>query len=363
MPRRQQARARRRVPDAAGRAHEGARPLRRHDPARVRRPRASTYTTYAMIVEELCRGWMSLSRRAQHAPDVRLRAPDASAPTAQKERWLPAMARGEHRAALCLTEPHAGSDVQRIRTTARARRRPLRGERLQDVHHQRAHRHHLLAASSRPIPTADPPHKGMSSVRRREGPRHHGQPRHRQARLQGHRDLRGRRSRTTACRPSNLIGGEEGHGLQQVLTGLEVGRINIAARAVGVAQRRVRGRDPLRAAARDVRQADLRAPGDPAEARRHGDQDRGGRVCSYARRRPRRTAASAATSRPAWPSCSPRRPARRWRSRRCASSAATATRKEFPGRALLPRRAADDHRRGHQRDPAHGHRAAADRAE
>ena len=75
-----------------------------------------------------------------------------------------------------------------------------------------------------------------------------------------------------------VLGGDEGlgHGLGFILGALEVGRINIAARAVGVARAAFDARDPLRAGAPDVRQADRRAPGDPAQARRHGDQAPGG---------------------------------------------------------------------------------------
>ncbi|TMB38709.1 MAG: acyl-CoA dehydrogenase, partial [Deltaproteobacteria bacterium] len=75
------------------------------------------YTTYAMIVEELCRGWMSLSgvlnTHLMFAYVLQMHGTPE-----QQARYLPAMARGEQRAALCLTEPHAGSDAQRIRTTA-----------------------------------------------------------------------------------------------------------------------------------------------------------------------------------------------------------------------------------------------------
>src|SRR5262245_65419126 len=76
------------------------------------------YSTYAMVVEELCRGWMSLSgvlnthlmfafHVGQHGTE------------AQKARWLPRLATGEERAGFCLTEAHAGSDTQNIRTVAR----------------------------------------------------------------------------------------------------------------------------------------------------------------------------------------------------------------------------------------------------
>src|SRR5438093_12743495 len=72
------------------------------------------YTTYAMIVEELCRGWMSLSgvlnTHLMFAYVLQMHGTPE-----QKARYLPAMARGEHRAALCLPEPPAGRDAQRHR--------------------------------------------------------------------------------------------------------------------------------------------------------------------------------------------------------------------------------------------------------
>src|SRR5207247_10455273 len=75
------------------------------------------YSAYSMIVEELCRGWMSLSGVLNtHLMFAYVLAQHGT--REQRERFLPAMARGEHRAALCLTEPHAGSDAQRIRATA-----------------------------------------------------------------------------------------------------------------------------------------------------------------------------------------------------------------------------------------------------
>ena len=76
------------------------------------------YSTYALVVEEICRGWMSLSG-VLNTHLMFAYVLQRFGTQAQKERWLPAMARGEHRAALCLTEPHAGSDTQQIRTTAR----------------------------------------------------------------------------------------------------------------------------------------------------------------------------------------------------------------------------------------------------
>src|SRR4029079_4483766 len=76
------------------------------------------YSTYSRIVEELCRGWMTLSG-VLSTPLMFAYVRQNFGTAARQERWLPAMARGEHRAALCLTEAHAGSDTQQIRTVAR----------------------------------------------------------------------------------------------------------------------------------------------------------------------------------------------------------------------------------------------------
>src|SRR5262247_4102449 len=81
------------------------------------------YSTYARIVEELCRGWMSLSgvlnTHLMFAFHVGTHGTEA-----QKQYWLPRLASGEERAGFCLTEPHAGSDTQNIRTTALRRGDP-----------------------------------------------------------------------------------------------------------------------------------------------------------------------------------------------------------------------------------------------
>ena len=77
-----------------------------------------SFTTYAMIIEEICRGWMSLTGVLNsHLLFAHILALFGT--EEQKQRLLPAMATGEKRGGLALTEPHAGSDVQRIRTTAR----------------------------------------------------------------------------------------------------------------------------------------------------------------------------------------------------------------------------------------------------
>ena len=192
------------------------------------------YTTYAMIVEELCRGWMSLSGVLNtHLMFAYVLQMHGTAE--QKARYLPALARGEHRAALCLTEPHAGSDAQRIRTTAvrRGDHYVVNGSKMFITNARTATIYSLVAKTD---PSADPPYRGISLfAAQKDAP---GVTVGRQLDKLGYKGIE-------TCEVSfedfrvpaaNLIGGEEGRGFTQVMSGLEVGRINIAARAVGVAQ-------------------------------------------------------------------------------------------------------------------------------
>ncbi|GIW45751.1 MAG: isovaleryl-CoA dehydrogenase [Candidatus Binatia bacterium] len=188
--------------------------------------------TYARIVEELSRGWMSLSGVLNTHLMVAYLLREHGTPD-QKERYLPAMARGEHRGALCLTEPHAGSDVQRIRTTAvrRGDVYVLNGSKMFITNARTATIYAIVAKTD---PKADPPYKGMSLFLGEKG-----------AGLTVSRDIEklGYKGIETCevhfedyeVPAANLLGGVEGRGFVQVMSGLEVGRVNIAARAVGVA--------------------------------------------------------------------------------------------------------------------------------
>jgi alkylation response protein AidB-like acyl-CoA dehydrogenase len=189
--------------------------------------------TYAMIVEELCVGWMSLSGilnthlllaymiRTNGTPD-------------QKERYLSGMARGELRGALCLSEAHAGSDVQRIRTTATRHGDDylVNGAKMWVTNGRHGNLYALVVKTD---PQADPPHRGMSLF---IAPKGFGITVSRDIAKLGYKGV-------DTCEvvfedyrvpAANLLGGQEGRGMQHVLNGLEVGRINIAARAVGVAR-------------------------------------------------------------------------------------------------------------------------------
>src|SRR5215813_10164724 len=192
------------------------------------------YSTYSMIVEELCRGWMSLSG-VLNTHLMFAFVLNAHGTPEQKTRYLPAMARGEHRAALCLTEPHAGSDTQSIRTTAvrRGDDYVVNGSKMFITNARTATIYSLVVKTD---PTADPPHKGISLLAAEtDAP---GLTVGRDIDKLGYKGIE-------TCEVSfedfrvpvaHLVGGVEGQGLKQVLSGLEVGRINIASRAVGVAQ-------------------------------------------------------------------------------------------------------------------------------
>src|SRR6058998_192970 len=192
------------------------------------------YTTYAMIVEELCRGWMSLSG-VLNTHLMFAYVIGAHGTAEQKARWLPALARGEQRAALCLTEPHAGSDTQRIRTTAvrDGDHYVVNGSKMFITNARTATVYSLVVKTD---PGADPPHKGISLLAaEKDAP---GLTIGRDIDKIGYKGIETCEVTFEDFRVpvANLVGGVEGRGLQQVLSGLEVGRINIASRAVGVAQ-------------------------------------------------------------------------------------------------------------------------------
>ncbi|MBM4243966.1 MAG: acyl-CoA dehydrogenase [Deltaproteobacteria bacterium] len=196
-------------------------------------------STYAMVVEELCRGWMSLSgilnTHLMIAYVIRMFGNDE-----QRERFLPVMARGEKRAALGLTEAHAGSDAQRIRTVAAKQgdHYLVNGSKMWSTNARTGTMFGLVVKTD---PTASPPHRGMTLLIAEKSDAA-GKP------IPGctiSRDLpklgyKGVESSEVAFEdfpvPAENLVGREGEGFKYVMAGLEVGRVNIAARAVGVAQ-------------------------------------------------------------------------------------------------------------------------------
>jgi alkylation response protein AidB-like acyl-CoA dehydrogenase len=192
------------------------------------------YITYAMVIEEIGRGWMSLTGVLNtHLVLAYILAHHGT--REQQERWLPAMARGEHRGALCLTEPHAGSDVQGIRTSAvrDGDDYVVNGSKMFITNARTATLYALVVKTD---PRANPPHRGISLlVAEREAP---GVSIGRDIEKLGYKSVETCEVSFEDARVprTHLVGGAEGQGFQQVMSALEVGRINVAARAVGVAQ-------------------------------------------------------------------------------------------------------------------------------
>ena len=188
---------------------------------------------YALVTEELARGWMSLAG-AMGGHTVVSKLLLTYGTEEQKQRYLPRMATGEVRATMALTEPGGGSDLQAMRTTA------LRDGDDYVVNGSKtwitnARRSQLTALLCRTDPSASPPHKGMSILLVEKGP---GFVVSRDLPKLGYKgvescELSFDDYRTPA---TSLLGPVEGQGFPQMMRGLEIGRIQVAARAAGVAR-------------------------------------------------------------------------------------------------------------------------------
>ena len=210
----------------------------------------------------------------------------------QRERYLPRMATGEIRSAYSMTEPHAGSDVQSIRTRAvrDGDEYVITGQKMWVTNGCAPGMVTLLAKTD---PDAEPRHRGMTAfVLEKEpgAPSSPGSTIPPPLKKLGYKGVESielvvRRLPRAGGRACSAARPGVGQGFKYFMGGIELGRVNIAARAVGIATRGVRGVDPLRAGARGVRQADRAAPGDPAEARADGDEDRGVAAAAAAGRR------------------------------------------------------------------------------
>ena len=188
---------------------------------------------YAKIVEKVSTVWMSLagifnSHLIMAAAVQRFGTP------AQKEEFLPRFASGELRGGLALTEPDCGTDLQAIRTVARrdGGEYVVKGAKTwisNGIHGQ------IFALLVKTDPAAEPRHRGMSLFLAEKGP---GFTVGRKLEKLGYKGIDSAELIFSDYRipADRLIGGAEGRGLQQALGGLELGRINVAARGVGVAQ-------------------------------------------------------------------------------------------------------------------------------
>jgi alkylation response protein AidB-like acyl-CoA dehydrogenase len=205
-------------------------------------------TTYTMIVEELARGWISISGIINtHFIGAYLLMEFGT--EEQKAKYLPQMATGEIRASFSLSEPEAGSDVQALKTTATKVEDgmwEINGAKMWVTNGLMSSLCFVLVKTD---PSAEPAFKGMTCfIAEKESGVH-----------ENTGDLKGFNVPPTIkkmgykgvestelvfdgyrCPAENILGGEEagvGQGFIQMMDALEVGRVNVAARGVGIAQR------------------------------------------------------------------------------------------------------------------------------
>lgn len=188
--------------------------------------------SFALVFEEISRGWMGIAGiLGTHSLSCWLIARYGT--EEQKSKYLPDLATGNRRTGIALTEAEAGSDLQGIRTTARrdGDEFVLNGTKMWITNARHADPLPVLCKTD---PSAEPRHRGMSVILVEAGT-----PGFSVLRDLGKLGYKG----TESCEvifdgvrvpAENLLGGIEGRGMQQVLSALEIGRLNVAARAVGV---------------------------------------------------------------------------------------------------------------------------------
>lgn len=191
--------------------------------------------SFGLVFEEIARGWMGIAGiLGSHSLACRLIAMHGA--QEQKDKYLPDLATGKRRTGIGLTEPDAGTDLQGIRTTARLEgdHYVVNGTKMWITNARYADPLPVLVKTD---PSASPAHKGMSVLLIEAGT----------PGFEVTKDIPklGYKG-TESCEilldnvkvpVSQLVGGVEGRGMQQVLSALEWGRVNIAARSVGIAQR------------------------------------------------------------------------------------------------------------------------------
>jgi alkylation response protein AidB-like acyl-CoA dehydrogenase len=205
-------------------------------------------TTYAMIVEELSRGWISISGVINtHFIGSYLLMKFGS--EEQRQKYLPRMATGEIRAAFSLSEPELGSDVQAIKTSAKKT-----GDGFYEINGQKMWvtnglRSALVFVLVKTDPNAEKAHRGMTCFIAEKEPGvgentgdFAGLNVPPQLKKMGYKGVESTELVFDGyrCPAENILGGEQeglNKGFPQMMDALEVGRVNVAARGVGIAQR------------------------------------------------------------------------------------------------------------------------------
>lgn len=188
---------------------------------------------YARVTEELARGWMSLAG-AMGGHTVVAKLILTFGTEDQKQNYLPRMATGELRATMALTEPGGGSDLQAMRTVARREGDDyvINGSKTWISN---ARRSDLVALLCKTDPNAEPAHRGVSILLVEKVS---GFTVSRDLPKLGYRGVESCELNFDDARVpvAALLGESEGQGFAQMMRGLEVGRIQVAARATGVAR-------------------------------------------------------------------------------------------------------------------------------
>lgn len=193
-------------------------------------------SAYCLVTEELARGWMSLAG-AMGGHTVVAKLILAYGTQEQKDTYLPRMATGELRATMALTEPGGGSDLQAMRTTARADGDDyvVNGSKTWITNARKAE---LIALMVKTDPEAQPRHKGVSIllVEKAGEDGREGFHLSRDLPKLGYKGVESCEIAFDGMRVprSALLGTEEGLGFAQMMKGLEVGRLQVASRALGV---------------------------------------------------------------------------------------------------------------------------------
>ncbi len=190
-------------------------------------------TTYAKIVERVSAVWMSVSG-IFNSHLIMAAAVERFGTEAQKQHYLPRFVTGELRGGIALTEPDCGTDLQAIRVAAKrdGDAYVVNGTKTWISNSIEGD---ILAVLVKTDSKADPPHKGMSLLLIEKG---EGFRVGRKLEKLGYKGIDSGEVVFEDCRVpvENLIGEAEGRGFQQILGGLELGRINVAARGVGIAR-------------------------------------------------------------------------------------------------------------------------------
>ncbi|TMC48345.1 MAG: acyl-CoA dehydrogenase [Chloroflexi bacterium] len=193
------------------------------------------YETYARVCEEIARGWMSITGVINTHFLVSYLI-ETFGTDEQKQRFLPKLATGEHHGGYSMSEPGCGSDVQAIRT--RAIRDDgeyvINGTKMWATNGEHAT---VVATLVKTDPDAKPAYRGMSCILAEK--QYRGFYASRKIEKLGYKGVETTELVFDGNRQpaANLLGGVEGQGFQQMMAAIEVGRINVAARGVGVAQR------------------------------------------------------------------------------------------------------------------------------